>query len=81
MRVKKRYLSTGRAAELLGLSDGHVRKLVRDGEIQTAAHVEIPGGDQYAVIDQGEVDRVAAAPRPKRGPKPKPKSQPPAEST
>ena len=66
-KKQARYLSTGRAAELLGLADRTVRGLVQSGEIPTAGLRELPGGGTDALLSPEDVEAAAKRPRSGRG--------------
>ena len=66
-KMKTRELvTTGRAAELLGLSDSYVRQLVAAGKLPVAQRVEGPAGE-IALLDRAAVEQFGRTPRPGPG--------------
>jgi excisionase family DNA binding protein len=58
-------ITTTEAAQRLGLAQSSIRRLILSGELPATKH----GRDW--LIDEDDVQHLAAEPRPKRGPKPK----------
>lgn len=71
-------ITTGRAAEILGLTPSYVCDLVAAGRLPIATTVET-GGRPINLLDRVTVERFGRTPRPKTGRPPKPKPKPPAE--
>jgi len=60
-------MTTGRVAELLGLSPSYVRDLVADGTLPAAKRIAAASGRTIVLVDRAAVERFLATPRPGPG--------------